>query len=121
MDIEIERPALTAHGEITFSEDRGSHSVETLADQFEETYAQRDCTILWSNGRYQKPNINVTRGQIGVTMGQGVQRIQLRHVSSGAIRFYTSGTYRIPNGEYVLSLWGSTFPGPYIMACVSYQ
>ncbi|MDP3468742.1 MAG: hypothetical protein Q8S11_10435 [Daejeonella sp.] len=39
-----------------------------------------DCTILWWNGQYQKPNIDVTKGRIYVTLGVNVQKIQLRQM-----------------------------------------
>ncbi|TDQ28692.1 hypothetical protein [Tenacibaculum caenipelagi] len=87
----------------------------------ELSYAHTDCTILWANGQYQKPNIIVTQGKISVRLGRNIQKIQLRSVPGNGIRFFKNGTYSIPNGEYVLSLWGGTYPYAYIKACVSYD
>jgi hypothetical protein len=50
-----------------------------------------------------------------------VQRIQLRHVSSGGTRFFGGGRHSVEPGEYVLSLWGSTYPHTSIRACVTYE
>jgi len=101
------------------------HSVEEKIvlpeDKESANFAKRDCTILYWNGAYQKPNVSITGGRISVSLGRNVQRIQLRHIASGAIRYYVGGTYNIPNGDYVLSLWGSTYPHEYIIACISYN
>jgi len=94
-------------------------------DDFEKEEAKKivtDCTILWYNGQYQKPNIVITDRKFKFSSRhRNVQKIQLRSVSGGGIRYYNRlGTYRIPNGEYVLSLWGSTYGYRYIKACVKY-
>jgi hypothetical protein len=82
----------------------------------------KDCTILWWNGQYQKPNITISDGKFRfVSKHRNVTKIQLRSVGGG-IRYYTSlGTHRIPNGSYVLSLWGSTYGYNNISACVKYN
>ena len=79
-----------------------------------------DCTILYWNGEYQKPNVTITGGKIAVRLGAQVSKIQMRHVDSGGIRFYKGGTHRIPNGVYVLSLWGHTYRRKFIKACITY-
>lgn len=100
-------------------------TLESIENEEEESTltTQKDCTILWWNGRYQKPNIKITDGKTRfVSRHRNVTRIQLRRVPGGGIRYYSSpGTHRIPNGEYVLSLWGSTYGYNRISACVEYK
>ncbi|WP_299215696.1 hypothetical protein [uncultured Aquimarina sp.] len=84
-------------------------------------YTNRDCTILRANGEYEKPNVLITGGRVSVSLGRNVNKIQLRSVPGNGIRFFQNGTHSIPNGEYVLSLWGGTYPYPYIRACISYD
>lgn len=84
-------------------------------------FKHRDCTVLYSNGVYEKPNIVITGGKVSVSLGRNVQKIQLRSVPGNGIRYYKGGTHRIPNGEYVLSLFGGTYPYGNIKACVSYN
>lgn len=91
---------------------------ETVA---EEGYANTDCTILWWNGEYQRPNIEITKGKMYVVLGTNVTKVQMRHSQTGAIRYYYTGVAVIPNGLYVLSLFGSTYPYDKISACVSYD
>jgi len=100
-----------------------------LAEELEEfaqeqtSSKQKDCTILWWNGNYQKPNIRISDGKfVYKSKHRNVTKIQLRSVPGGGIRYYSSlGTYRIPNGDYILSLWGSTYGYNKISACVEYK
>lgn len=84
-------------------------------------FRHRDCTVLHSNGVYEKPNVVITGKKVSVSLGRNVQKIQLRSVPGNGIRHFRSGTHRIPNGEYVLSLFGGTYPYSYIKACISYD
>ncbi len=112
----------TAHGDLSFDNGLLEADYQVQEESPKEGLTQSDCTILWWNGNYQRPNISISKGKINVSLGRNVKKIQLRHVASGAIRFYSSsGSYQVPNGDYVLSLFGSTNPYKFIKACVSYD
>ena len=98
-------------------------NIEELESEKEEFGVQRDCTILWWNGQYQKPNIKIINGWIRFSSRhRNVDKIQLRSVPGGGIRYIKRlGEHRIPNGDYVLSLWGSTYGYKSIKACVEYR
>jgi hypothetical protein len=113
---------VVAKGEIAYSEEEAINlELEEKSDDHINLSTITDCTILYANSTYQKPNIIITKGKISVSLGRNVQKIQLRSVPGNGIRFFKSGTYKIPNGEYVLSLFGSTYPYNYIKACVTYE
>lgn len=113
----------SALGETINEESQESYEIKIIdsKEKQDSSFSKTDCTILWWNGQYQKPNIDITDGKIFVSLGVNVEKIQMRHAASGAIRFYYGGPAYIPNGTYVLSLWGSTYPNEYISACVSYD
>lgn len=111
----------TAQGDLVSNDGLSEMNYPIQEESLEEGFTRSDCTILWWNGNYQRPNISISKGKISVSLGRNVKQVQLRHVSSGAIRYYKSGTHQIPNGDYVLSLFGSTHPHKYIKACVSYD
>jgi hypothetical protein len=106
----------------SLSEPKTENLDETDLDRNEEKRLVTDCTILWSNGQYQKPNVVIKDRKFRFTSkSQNIRRIQMRSVNGGGVRYYSSlGLHRIPNGEYVLSLWGGTYPYAYIKACIKY-
>jgi hypothetical protein len=127
----------TANGEVLFDNGLNQLSEEDLSsslaqeetaltiinDNKEALAVHRDCTILRWNGDFQKPNINIIDGKFSfMYKHNNVTKIQLRSVPGGGIRYYNSlGTYCVPNGEYILSLWGSTYGYDQISACVEYN
>lgn len=106
----------------TLSEPEIENLNESDLDNQENKKLVTDCTILWATGQYQKPNVVITDKKFRFTSkSQNISRIQLRSVNGGGIRYYNRlGLHRIPNGEYVLSLWGGTYPHAYIKACIKY-
>lgn len=118
----------TAHGDV--HSDNGHELVDVKTDELtgnedlplDDTESRKTaCTILYGNGQYQRPNVTITGGKIWVRLGAQVEKIQMRHSPSGGIRFYKAGgPFTIPNGTYVLSLWGSTYGKEYIKACIDY-
>ncbi|WP_299057776.1 hypothetical protein [uncultured Polaribacter sp.] len=97
--------------------------MSTIEDHLEKdsAFINRDCTVLHSNGVYEKPNVVITGGRVSVSLGRNVKKIQLRSVPGNGIRHFRGGTHNIPNGEYVLSLFGGTYPYSFIKACISYN
>ncbi len=112
-----------ANGEETYQNDFEDKTLEKDDEIVEKSssFAHSDCTKLYTNGVYEKPNIIITGGKVTVSLGRNVTKIQLRSVPGNGIRHFRGGTHRIPNGEYVLSLFGTTYPYSYIRACVSYS
>ncbi len=107
----------------TLTEPKTENLVESDSEREEgEKRLVTDCTILWATGQYQKPNVVIKDRKFRfISKSQNISRIQLRSVNGGGIRYYsTLGLHRIPNGEYVLSLWGGTYPYAYIKACIKY-
>ena len=118
---EVKHLGFSAEGELSVNNGFEDHEIDIEEESSDKNHVQKDCTILWWNGEYQKPNISITKGKISVGLGRNVKKIQLRHASNGGVRYYKSGTHSVPNGEYVLSLFGSTYPHKYIKACVTYE
>jgi len=109
------------HMDMGFSQVTDNTDNHELSNDKIEVDRKTACTKLWWNGQYQKPNITITTGRIVVRLGKNVENIQLRHASSGGINYFNGGTHSIENGTYVLSLFGSTHPYEYIIACVDYD
>lgn len=84
------------------------------------TQTIRDCSRLYID-RYEKPNLSIADQWIYVELGPQVTNAQLRHVPSGGIRLFKNGRYRVPPGDYVLSLHGHNYGRKYVWACVTYQ
>lgn len=109
------------HEQVDFETDELTGNVELPSGDSASRKTETDCTILYNNGEYQRPNVTITGGKIWVRLGEQVDKIQMRHSPSGGIRYYKAGgPFTIPNGTYVLSLWGNTYKKEYIKACIDY-
>ena len=97
-----------------------SKAAKSALSEKSVTQTIRDCSRLYID-RYEKPNLSIADQWIYVELGPQVTNAQLRHVPSGGIRLFKNGRYRVPPGDYVLSLHGHNYGRNYVWACVTYQ
>lgn len=94
---------------------------EADLDAFVAPNFREECSVL-AIGSYSYPYIKITQESVHFSCSPEVERIQLRHVQSGAINLYGAGPARVHPGEYVLSLHGQTTGrSPVIRACIRYN